>query len=61
MKLLSNIIGVLVFGVMFTVIIMVCLFTPEKTKSGEYTNVYKYWTSDAYICENFCTCKKEAK
>lgn len=34
-------------------IIFVCLFTPEKTKSGEYTNIVKYWFDSEYVDNNF--------
>lgn len=34
-------------------IMFVCIMTPEKTKDGTYTDIYKYWTDDAYLCRNF--------
>ena len=27
--------------------------TPEKTKNKEFTNFFKYWTSDTYFMQNF--------
>lgn len=44
--------GILV-AVCILVIFMLCLFTPEKTKHGTYTDIYKYWTDDVYLCRNF--------
>ena len=35
------------------IIMFVCIMTPEKTKDGTYTDIYKYWTDDAYLCRNF--------
>ena len=32
---------------------ILCVVTPEKTVYGEYTNPVKYWTSDAYVRNNF--------
>lgn len=31
----------------------ILVLTPDKTKSGEYTNLWKYWTDDAYFTSNF--------
>lgn len=42
-------------GIVFVAIVLICILTPEKTKYNKYTNVYKYWTNDAYLCENFNT------
>ena len=36
-----------------SVFMIVCIMTPEKTNKGYYTNPYKYWTSDEYLCDNF--------
>lgn len=32
---------------------IMCFFTPEKTKSGQYTNAWQYWTSEEYFNNNF--------
>lgn len=49
---LSIVIGMLITA--FLIIILgICLFTPEKTKHGTYTNIYKYWTDKVYVCRNF--------
>lgn len=53
MKKLVQIILVMLFGMTLGVLLMICLFTPEKTKYGEYTSPYLYWTSDVYFNKNF--------
>lgn len=45
---------------MIILLFIVCLLTPEKTKDGTYTNVYKYWTDDTYLCRNF-NCNNQPK
>lgn len=58
-KKLVNVIHAIIIMLLGTIIMtafLMCLMTPEKTKSGDYTNVYKYWTDDAYLCQNFCNC-----
>jgi hypothetical protein len=32
---------------------IVCLFTPHKTKDGQFTDPLKYWTSEEYYQNNF--------
>lgn len=44
--------GILLAAFIMT-IMFVCIMTPEKTKDGMYTDIYKYWTDDAYLCRNF--------
>lgn len=34
-------------------LLMVCLFTPHKTKDGQFTDPLKYWTSEEYYQNNF--------
>lgn len=41
-----------IMGLIFCFMLAVFL-TPEKTKSGQYTNFWQYWTNDSYYCENF--------
>jgi len=59
MKLLADILGVLL-GACVVMLIIFCFITPHKTKNGTFTDPYKYWTDDAYFCENF-NCPKELK
>lgn len=40
-------------GIFIGMLMMICIFTPEKTKYGEYTSPYLYWTNDAYFQKNF--------
>ena len=48
-----------VLAAFIVLLCLLCALTPEKTKYGMYTNAYKYWTSDVYLCENFsCPVKK---
>jgi len=56
-KILLSVVGILL-ALLVLLICIVCILTPEKTKHGTYTDVVKYWTSDAYLCENF-TCPKK--
>lgn len=45
---------VLAFIAMLMVMVFImCIITPEKTSFGEYTDPIKYWTSDAYVRNNF--------
>ena len=50
---LVNFMCIFTIAMFVSCILLVCLFTPEKTKNGSYTDVYNYWTSDAYLCQNF--------
>lgn len=50
--MIKNIIGC-VLGALIVIMLMLLIMTPDKTKSGEYTNAWKYWTSDAYFNQNF--------
>ena len=52
MKYATYIVLALIAMLMVTVFIM-CIITPEKTSFGEYTDPIKYWTSDAYVRNNF--------
>lgn len=55
---LSTTLGILCAAFMM-LIMFICIMTPEKTKHGTYTDVYKYWTDDVYVCRNFeCPVKK---
>jgi len=58
MKKVLEILSISVASVVFTLVFMLCLLTPEKTKYNTYTDPYKYWTSDAYLCENFDYCER---
>ena len=43
-----------IFCIVFIIsILLVCIFTPEKTKNGEYTNIVKYWFDSEYVDNNF--------
>ena len=52
MKSLTYIVATLCWVFMIAVL-FVCIFTPHKTKFGTFTDPYKYWTSEAYVCQNF--------
>lgn len=43
--------GLLAF--VLVLLFMVCLFTPHKTKHGQFTDPWKYWTSEEYFQNNF--------
>lgn len=61
MKVLYKVISsVLTLAVLASIMVvfLLCLMTPEKTKYGTYTNLYKYWTDDTYLCSNFW-CKEK--
>lgn len=63
LKTLGNIISAIicVSACVFMVLtLFVCIFTPHKTKYGTFTDPYKYWTDDAYVCANF-ECKNIEK
>lgn len=63
-KTLFNILGKVVgfmLTAFFVLLCLLCFLTPEKTKHGTYTNAYKYWTSDVYLCENFSCPEKKGK
>ena len=51
-NMLSTMCGMLLALLIIT-IMFVCIMTPEKTDKGDYTDIYKYWTNNAYLCENF--------
>ena len=56
LKLLGKFIGAVICVaacVCIVLMILMCIFTPHKTKYGHFTDPYKYWTSEAYICQNF--------
>lgn len=42
-----------IIAILMVMVFLMCIVTPEKTKEGMYTNPVKYWTSDAYVKENF--------
>lgn len=55
-NIIIDTIGKLCIGCMLASIIalfIMCFFTPEKTKSGQYTNAWHYWTSEEYFNNNF--------
>lgn len=59
MRIVSKIVSVISFiivGMFMTIVLAIGLMTPEKTKNGNYTDVWKYWTNDTYLCQNFCDC-----
>lgn len=41
------------FALFMALLFVLCLLTPEKTKSGDYVQPWKYWTSAEYIKTNF--------
>lgn len=56
LKLLGNIFTTIICVaccVFMVLMLFICIFTPHKTKYGNFTDPYKYWTSDTYICQNF--------
>jgi len=60
-KILESVVGIII-ALFVLLVSIVCILTPEKTKHGTYTDVVKYWMSDAYLCENFtCPEKKGTK
>lgn len=50
--MLKNITSV-VCGLLIVFMSATLIITPDKTKSGEYTNLWRYWTDDAYFTSNF--------
>lgn len=46
-----SIVLVLLSGMMLMMVLLT--LTPEKTSYNEYTQPYKYWTSNTYYCVNF--------
>ena len=42
-----------IIALLMVMMLLMCIITPEKTVYGEYTNPVKYWTSDAYVRNNF--------
>ena len=42
-----------IIALLMVMMLILCVITPEKTVYGEYTNPVKYWTSDAYVRNNF--------
>lgn len=47
---------IIMFGMMFGTVLLI--ITPERTSYGEYTNVIKYWTNNAYVQANFAPVHK---
>jgi hypothetical protein len=43
----------LIVGLLIVFMLVILIMTPDKTSSGEYTNVWKYWTDNAYFNQNF--------
>lgn len=43
----------MLLAALLVLLMLVCIATPEKTKHGTYTDIYKYWTDDVYLCRNF--------
>lgn len=50
--MLKNIL-MFIIGLLIVFILAILIMTPDKTKSGEYTNLWKYWTDDVYFTSNF--------
>lgn len=48
----------LVMGAIIALLLAMCLLTPEKTPGGDYTNPYKYWFDNEYLCKEFRCCIK---
>lgn len=48
----------LAVGTIVSILLVICLLTPEKTPGGNYTKPYKYWFDDVYLCEEFRYCTK---
>jgi hypothetical protein len=46
---------ILVWAIAFIIgaLLAVCILTPAKTKTGDYTNPIQYWTSAEYVKANF--------
>jgi hypothetical protein len=42
-----------VIGAFIVALFLACMMTPDKTKDGQYTNFYQYWTSEEYYQNNF--------
>lgn len=42
-----------IIGLLIGFMLIILIMTPDKTNSGNYTNAWKYWTSDAYYNSNF--------
>ena len=53
LKKILSVIALLIIATIVVVVVLICMITPEKTMHGTYTNPYKYWTDDAYLCANF--------
>lgn len=51
-KIITGFIGFMLC-MMITVLLVLCILTPEKTKNGEFTKPLKYWTDNQYVQENF--------
>ena len=45
--------AVFLSGLLIVVMLALLIMTPDKTKSGEYTSFWKYWTDNAYFETNF--------
>lgn len=51
-KILDGIFCVIV-GTAIMTMMFICILTPEKTKYGEFTQPFKYWTDNSYFQQNF--------
>ena len=51
-KILFGTLGFIVM-LMFSILLWIMILTPEKTKYGEFTQPFKYWTDDSYFQQNF--------
>lgn len=49
---LKDLVAGLVFAIIF-VLFALCALTPEKDKNGNFTQPFKYWTSEEYYQSNF--------
>lgn len=53
MRKTLDIIICVIIGTAIMAMMIMCALTPEKTNKGEYTQPFKYWTSDKYFNDNF--------
>ena len=42
-----------IFGLAMLLSCILYIFTPHVTKYNQTTDIYRYWLSDTYFCENF--------
>lgn len=40
-------------GWFMVMLVILAIMTPDKDKNGYFTDLYKYWTDDAYFNNNF--------